>query len=323
MKRLVINATPPIAFHREIAQVFGILEALYIQQLYYWSDKGIRKDGYIYKTKAELSYETCLTIRQQDRIRKRLEKDGLLETKLLKANGVPTLHYKLNIEKIQSAIQANDKDIPIIQNVRTQYDETSHSNVTKRHIPYTEITTKITTDKKHYKEKSPKTKKEKKKKNFHQPTIDDLDDDNPPQETSTSLSGFEIESFFRKLVLHSTKNFAKLNSELDILEVYRKHGKEKLLELMSLAEQAPDRWEGTEYTDSVLKRFIDHLSGNLKLDKKKPKPKKEIKILKPDTKIIANGVEYTIREMSGNGIIYVVEDYTLLFRQGEYEVKND
>ena len=90
----------------------GHLEAIYYQQLEYWSQKGKRKDGFIYKTKNEFEEETRLTRYQQDRIRMRLIKMGLLETKLLKANGKPTLHYRLkNTERVQKWL--DDCIIPI------------------------------------------------------------------------------------------------------------------------------------------------------------------------------------------------------------------
>ena len=87
----------PIAFHRIYAEYFNdVATALYVQQMLYWSDKGKRKDGFVFKTKAELEYETTLSSKVQDRCRKLLESQGLLETKLIKAHGVPTLHYKMD-----------------------------------------------------------------------------------------------------------------------------------------------------------------------------------------------------------------------------------
>lgn len=87
----------PVAFHPALARLFGgVNEALLWQQIYYWSDKGGREDGWIYKTKEELEIETTLTRKQQDLARKKLETLGVLETKLMKANGAPTLHYRID-----------------------------------------------------------------------------------------------------------------------------------------------------------------------------------------------------------------------------------
>lgn len=86
----------PIAFYPQLARELGgdIEAAIFYQQVYYWSNKGSREDGFIYKTKEEIEQETTLTRRQQDRIRRKLVQKGWLETKIMKANGTPTLHYK-------------------------------------------------------------------------------------------------------------------------------------------------------------------------------------------------------------------------------------
>jgi hypothetical protein len=88
-----------VRFDPEMARRFeSINRAIYLQNLIYWSDKGKRKDGYIYKKKEDIEKETMLTIYQQNQCRKYFEKKGILETKLIKANGAPTLHYKLKTE---------------------------------------------------------------------------------------------------------------------------------------------------------------------------------------------------------------------------------
>lgn len=89
----------PVAFHPVYARVFGgINAALLIQQMHFWGDKGSREDGYIYKTKKCIQEETTLTARQQDIARRLLEKSGVLNTKILKVNGSPTVHYKVSVE---------------------------------------------------------------------------------------------------------------------------------------------------------------------------------------------------------------------------------
>lgn len=86
----------PIAFYPELSRELGgdPIAALFYQQLYYWSNKGKRSDGFIYKTKEEIEYETTLNRYQQDKARNKLVKLGWLEIKKIKANGSPTLHYK-------------------------------------------------------------------------------------------------------------------------------------------------------------------------------------------------------------------------------------
>ena len=88
-----------VMFYPEMARCFGsITRAIYLQNLIYWSDKGRREDGFIYKKKESIEKETALTRYQQDSCRKYFENKGILETKLLKVNGVPTLHYRVKTE---------------------------------------------------------------------------------------------------------------------------------------------------------------------------------------------------------------------------------
>ncbi len=132
----------PIAFYPQLSRALGgVEEAIYFQQLYYWADKGGREDGYIYKTKVEIEEETTLTRRQQDRIRVKFKKMGILEEKLIKAKGAPTLHYKLNIG--------------IVQNVLMEWYERYYSNSTKGTNPLTENTTENTTKRREGAETAP------------------------------------------------------------------------------------------------------------------------------------------------------------------------
>lgn len=123
----------PIAFYPKLARALGgIEEAIFVQQLYYWSDKSKSKDGWVYKNRIEWERETTLTPKQQKRIVRHLKDLGMLETTLKKAKGAPTLHYKL----------ANG----LVQKVLIEQDERDHSIGTKGTNPPTEITTEITTE---------------------------------------------------------------------------------------------------------------------------------------------------------------------------------
>lgn len=68
-----------IAFQPSIARILGgIDEAIFLQQIYFWSDKGARDDGYVWKTNKEIEEETTLTYEKQLRIRKKLVSLGFL-----------------------------------------------------------------------------------------------------------------------------------------------------------------------------------------------------------------------------------------------------
>lgn len=103
-KKILIPLERPIAFHPIIAKAFGgINTALLVQQIHYWSDKGNRNDGFIYKPRNEIQEETFLSHKQQIRVEKKLIELGVLEMKLMKAiNGAPTNHYRLNYDALNS-----------------------------------------------------------------------------------------------------------------------------------------------------------------------------------------------------------------------------
>lgn len=123
----------PVSFYPAMARALGgINEALLLQQLNYWSDKGTRRDGWIWKTKADIESETCLSRFQQDSARGKLEKMGIIETKVMRAEGKPTIHYRVSF-----------------QNVRNLLLETSVSYVSKTQVSsvsITESTTESTTE---------------------------------------------------------------------------------------------------------------------------------------------------------------------------------
>lgn len=74
--------------------------ALLLGQILYWSDKAAREDGFIWKTRKEWTNEIGLSgnkLRQATEILKKASCG--LETKVLRANGSPTVHYHLDRDK--------------------------------------------------------------------------------------------------------------------------------------------------------------------------------------------------------------------------------
>ena len=78
--------------------------AAFLNQLIFWSDKTRRKDGYFYKTYTEWNEELLLSEYQVRRSAKILKEEGFIDTKLKRANGSPTLHYKVNMDKLSESI---------------------------------------------------------------------------------------------------------------------------------------------------------------------------------------------------------------------------
>jgi hypothetical protein len=111
--------------------------AILLNQIIYWSDRTTcNKEGYFYKSYKDWEEELHLTEYQVKRSSNKLKEMGFLETKLFKANGAPTLHYKFDFDKFSESIMKK-LQIPFLRNFRIQSEETSES--------LTEITTEITT----------------------------------------------------------------------------------------------------------------------------------------------------------------------------------
>jgi hypothetical protein len=111
----------PIAFHPELARAFGgINEALFFQQIAYWSDKGSDPD-WIYKTQPELEAETCLSRYQQEQARKKLKS---LEVLREERRGVPArLYYRVEWEAVFRLLETRNQDC---EEVPTRLQETDN-----------------------------------------------------------------------------------------------------------------------------------------------------------------------------------------------------
>lgn len=72
-----------------------IKTALFLSQVVYWSDKGKREDGWFYKTDKEWCEELTLSEYECKKARDKLVGFGVLKVDKKKANGVPTMHYKV------------------------------------------------------------------------------------------------------------------------------------------------------------------------------------------------------------------------------------
>lgn len=111
--------------------------AALLNQMIYWSDRTNRKDGYFYKSYNEWFDELHLTEYQVRRATNKLKSFGFVETALKKANGAPTLHYKVDTKEVSEWILKKLKN-GNLRNLRMDSEETQES--------LTEITTEITTE---------------------------------------------------------------------------------------------------------------------------------------------------------------------------------
>lgn len=123
---------------RVFMEYTGSLDAaLFLSQILYWSDKG-DEEGWFYKTYLEWKKELCLGEYEIRKSIKLLRDDkGIIETKIKKANGNPTLHFRLKIvEFSDSFLEFLQK--PTFENSRNEGLESEPS--------LTETTTEITTE---------------------------------------------------------------------------------------------------------------------------------------------------------------------------------
>lgn len=111
--------------------------AALLNQMIYWSDRTNRKDGYFYKSYNEWFDELHLTEYQVRRATKKLKSLGFVSTTLKKANGAPTLHYKVHTKEVSEWILKKLKNRSL-RNLRMDSEETQES--------LTETTTEITTE---------------------------------------------------------------------------------------------------------------------------------------------------------------------------------
>ena len=111
--------------------------AALLNQLIYWSDRTNRKDGYFYKSYKEWEEEIHLSKYQVMRSIKKLKNMGIVETALKKANGAPTVHYKVDSEVTSQWI------VKFLNNGKST-NLTMDSEETQQSL--TEITTEITTE---------------------------------------------------------------------------------------------------------------------------------------------------------------------------------
>ncbi|QDX06957.1 conserved phage C-terminal domain-containing protein [Staphylococcus saprophyticus] len=129
------NIIPIPVVYIEITEDYP--SAALLNQMVYWSDRTNRKDGYFYKSYNEWYEELHLTEYQVRRATKKLKGLGFVDTALKKANGAPTLHYKVDTKEISEWILKKLKN-GNLRNLRMDNEETQES--------LTEITTEITTE---------------------------------------------------------------------------------------------------------------------------------------------------------------------------------
>ncbi|HEY77418.1 MAG TPA: hypothetical protein G4O00_14770 [Thermoflexia bacterium] len=102
-----------LVIQRPFVRFTGSLEAgMLLGQLLYWTPRaqvalpgpeGEEEGGWIAKTDEEFAEELCLSRYALRKARQRLEGMGILETRVAKFAGVPTVHYRLDLAALERA----------------------------------------------------------------------------------------------------------------------------------------------------------------------------------------------------------------------------
>lgn len=134
-----------IAYRVDFARIGGgPMAGLFLSQLFYWSDKCIDPDGWVYKTQKEWETELAMTRRNQETVRKKLVESGLIEEKL---KGVPArLHYRYKPENVYNALtRLAESDEQADLNETSENGGKSHTREDENALSsITEITTETT-----------------------------------------------------------------------------------------------------------------------------------------------------------------------------------
>lgn len=195
-----------IVIDPHLCQFMGSLEGgVFLSQLLYWSDKGVGE--WFYKSYRDWESEIFLSQYQVNRYAKKCVDEGFLETRLRKANGKPTVHYKVDGAKfLEAIIKFFNLENEIFDNGKSKI---SFSESQKFDNPITETTTEITSE--------TTTEKKSSSRAGHNLTKPQDDDDDEMLAIYTAWTD-EMEG---KLTQHLKAQLRKLVADFDAARVIR------------------------------------------------------------------------------------------------------
>ena len=126
--------------------------ALLLSQLIYWSDRTSDEDGWIYKSHKDWQREIGLNRYFVDKARKRLIELDLIEVKLRRAHGSPTVHFRVKGDVLRgmlnSLLERNKADFRKwnCQGLANGIVKVSQMELSRLRKSLTEITTETTTE---------------------------------------------------------------------------------------------------------------------------------------------------------------------------------
>lgn len=105
--------------------------ALLHNELLFWSDKGGRPDGWVYKNYADLQQRLPLSEYQLRKAYKQLREAGYLETKVMKVEGCPTVHFRF-LKNFRMETEKTSLSIETEKTSETIYKETVYNQYIDR-----------------------------------------------------------------------------------------------------------------------------------------------------------------------------------------------
>lgn len=137
----------------------------FLSQLFYWSSKAQGRDGWFAKSYDDWYGEIRVNEQSIRRYAKEFSQKGFLDTKVKKFKGVPTLHYRIDLDKLIHElcryVDSTKKETPEApaqtgsapdpdnligsQNDSSDPDNLMGSTLTQSKAPYTEITSRNNT----------------------------------------------------------------------------------------------------------------------------------------------------------------------------------
>ena len=127
-----------ITIHKAVVEFVKTFEnAAMLEQLMYWTPKS-KKGGWIAKSDAEWKEELHLSRYAVRQSRQALTEMGLIETKLMRFNGAPTMHYLLKTEELARLWEAR-----FVENEQSDCPKTDNP-LSENEQSLTETTTEIT-----------------------------------------------------------------------------------------------------------------------------------------------------------------------------------
>src|SRR5258708_6738682 len=94
-----------IAVPVKLIHAIGAKGAILVAQLFYWKGREHSAEGWIHKTKKELTRETGISIKEQRKCVADLKKKGILETKYERLEH--RLCYRIHAESLDAIMEAD------------------------------------------------------------------------------------------------------------------------------------------------------------------------------------------------------------------------